>query len=32
MKVLSTTEPGSTMLVTVLRNGERVDLEVSFEE
>jgi hypothetical protein len=32
MKVLSTTEPGSTMPVTVLRNGERVDLEVSFEE
>ncbi|MCL7967334.1 MAG: M28 family peptidase [marine benthic group bacterium] len=32
MKVLSTTEPGSTMPVTVVRNGERVVLEVSFEE
>jgi hypothetical protein len=32
MKVLSSTEPGSSMPVTVVRNGERVTLEVSFEQ
>jgi hypothetical protein len=32
MKVLSTTEPGSSMPVTVVRNDERVTLEVSFEQ
>ncbi|MEJ2483314.1 MAG: M28 family peptidase [Gemmatimonadota bacterium] len=32
MKVLSTTEPGGTMPVAVIRNGERVVFDVSFEE
>jgi hypothetical protein len=32
MKVLSVTEPGTSMPVTVMRGGERVVLEVSFEE
>ena len=32
VKVLSVTEPGTTMPVTVMRGGEEVVLEVSFEE
>ena len=32
MQVLSVTEPGTTMPVTVIRNGEEVVLEVSFKQ
>ncbi len=32
MRVLSETEPGTTMIVTVLRGGERIGLEVTFND